>query len=115
MNDIKAEVKGILAAEKFCEIFDNPKDFDRLNAMSIEDLRELNKMVVEVIKRKRDNTGSDIKRMLKVGDIIEVSGDKFKGELWEVKKLNPKKAVCERENGETWNIGYAGIIIPEQL
>lgn len=110
MNDIKAEVRGILAAEKFCEIFDNPKDFDKLNAMTIEDLRELNKMVVEVIKRKREKVGNGIKREIKVGDIIQVKGDKFKGELWEVLKLNPKKAVCKRENGETWNIGYAGII-----
>ncbi len=109
MNDNKAEVMGVLAAEKFCEIFNNPRDYDKLMSMNIDDLRELNRMVIEVIKRKKEDVSFDIKRNIKIGDLIEVKGDKFTNEIWEVLKLNPKKAVCKRENGETWNIGYSSI------
>ena len=49
--------------------------------------------------------------MLKLGDIVEVTGNKFKGELFEVVKLNTKKVKCKRENGETWNIPYAHILM----
>ena len=51
------------------------------------------------------------KEMLKVGDIVEVTGSKFKGELFEVVKLNIKKVKCKRENGEIWNIPYAHILM----
>jgi len=54
---------------------------------------------------------SEIEDNLTVGDIITVTGKKFKGEIWEVLKLNPKKVKCKRENGEIWNIPYAHIII----
>ena len=49
--------------------------------------------------------------MLEVGDVVELISKKFKGELWEVLKLNPKKVKCKRENGETWNVPYSNILI----
>jgi hypothetical protein len=107
MNDIKAEVKAILAAEKFCEIFDNPKDFDRLNAMSLEDLAELYKMVVEVMKRKRDKKGTDIKFQLSIGDLVYINSAKAKGEIYEVVKLNPKKAVVKNSDGVSYDCPYS--------
>ena len=107
MNDIKAEVKGILAAEKFCEIFDNPKDYDRLNAMSVEDLRELNMMVIEVMKRKRENAGKEIKFLLSIGDLVYINSAKAKGEIYEVEKLNPKKAVVKNSDGVKFDCPYS--------
>lgn len=107
MNDIKAEVKGILAAEKFCEIFDNPKDFDRLNAMSIKDLKDLNKMVIEVMKLKRERAGKDVKFQLSVGDLVYVNSAKAKNEIYEVVKLNPKKAVVKSSDGTEYYCPYS--------
>ena len=52
----------------------------------------------------------EVAQNLSIGDIVTVTGSKFIGEIWEVKKLNPKKVKCKRENGEIWNIPYAHIL-----
>jgi hypothetical protein len=51
------------------------------------------------------------KTSLIVGDVVELFTKKFRGELWEVLKLNPKYVKCLRENGEKWNIPYSNILI----
>ena len=86
-----------------------------LEEQSISSLKDLIVACENEIKRKKIASYSKRKekatKELKVGDIVSVTGDKFKGEIWEVVKLNPKKVKCKRENGETWNIPYAHIII----
>jgi ribosomal protein L24 len=79
---------------------------------------ELGKVISDanslIIKKKKEiNLSRKQKAIseLKTGDIVSVNGDKFKGEIWEVLKLNPKKVKCLRENGETWNIPYSNIVI----
>ncbi len=86
-----------------------------LEKQSISSLKDLIRACENEIKRKKIIAYSERKekatKELKVGDIVSVTGNKFKGEIWEVVKLNPKKVKCKRENGETWNIPYAHIII----
>ena len=86
-----------------------------LHENSISDLKELISACENEIKRRKVIAYTERKekatKELKVGDIVSVTGNKFKGEIWEVIKLNPKKVKCKRENGETWNIPYAHIII----
>ena len=81
-------------------------------------LEELNKVIADVnrlIREKEYQAKLERKEKaradLKVGDIVSVAADKFKGEVWEVLKLNPKKVKCKRENGEVWNIAYSSIQI----
>ena len=85
-----------------------------LQENSIADLKDLIQACEDEIKRKKIIAYSERKekvtKELKVGEIVSVTGNKFKGEIWEVVKLNPKKVKCKRENGETWNIPYAHII-----
>lgn len=99
------------------------KDLEMENAKTVIDLsgltlEELNKVVYDansLIRKKeyeaKESRKALSKEKLKVGDIVGVTGDKFKGELFEVIKLNIKKVKCKRENGEIWNIPYAHIII----
>lgn len=81
------------------------------------DVPELEKVIYDaktLIRKKeyeaREKRKQTAKNYLSVGDIVSVDGKRFKGEIWEVLKLNPKKVKCRRENGETWNIPYSNII-----
>lgn len=81
-------------------------------------LDELNKVIADANRLIREKEYQDklerkkkARTVLKVGDIVSVVADKFKGEIWEVLKLNPKKVQCKRENGEVWNIAYSSIKI----
>lgn len=86
-----------------------------LSGLNIEDLKYVVAEANRLIRKKEYETKLERKEKaksdLKVGDIVSVSSDRFKNEIWEVIKLNPKKVKCRRENGETWNIPYAHIII----
>ena len=102
------------------------KELDLINKEAKIDLTDLNITELEkviydanfLIKRKKieqfkakEYRETYSKEMLKVDDIVGVTGDKFKGELFEVIKLNTKKVKCRRENGEVWNIPYAHILM----
>jgi transcription antitermination factor NusG len=86
-----------------------------LSGLSLEELKNVITEANYLIRKKEYEAKIERKekatKELKVGDIVSVTGDKFKGEIWEVVKLNPKKVKCKRENGETWNIPYAHIIL----
>ena len=70
-------------------------------------------MVVEVLKEKQSKIVNTKKRELKVGDIIQTTGRKTEGMIFEVLKLNPKYVLAKNENGEMWNLTYSSVIIPE--
>lgn len=86
-----------------------------LSRLSLQELKDVI-TVAERLVRKQEYEAREEERKriaetkLKVGDIVTVTGDKFKGEIWEVLKLNQKRVKCKRENGETWSIPYARII-----
>lgn len=86
-----------------------------LHANSVADLKDLISACENEIKRRKIIAYSERKekasKELSIGDVVTVTGNKFKGEIFEVIKLNIKKVKCKRENGETWNIPYAHIII----
>ena len=86
-----------------------------LEEQSISSLKDLILACENEIRRKKAIAYTERRekatKKLNVGDIVSVTGNKFKDEIFEVLKLNPKKVKCKRENGETWNIPYAHIII----
>lgn len=69
--------------------------YQELNQLSIEELRVLNKKVVEVIKMKRSESAMDIKEQLYVGANVSIDHPKMKGKQCRVKKINRTKAVVE--------------------
>jgi len=66
-----------------------------LHGNSIADLKDLISACESEIKRRKIIAYSERKekatKELSVGDIVSVTGNKFKGEIFEVLKLNPKK------------------------
>ena len=93
----------------------NTKTKIDLSGLSIDELKKVINDAESII-RKEESKAKEYrktysKEMLKVDDIVGVTGDKFKGELFEVIKLNIKKVKCKRENGEVWNIPYAHILM----
>lgn len=86
-----------------------------LSELSLEELQDVITVAQRLIRAKEREAKNYREQyateMLKEGDVIMVTGDKFKDELFEVIKRNPKKVKCRRENGETWNIPYSHILM----
>lgn len=74
-------------------------NYAELNQMSIEDLRMLNKRVVEVIKMKRRVNSLDVKESLWVGATVKVNHPKLMGKELRVEKINRAKAALSVLNG----------------
>ena len=73
--------------------------YSELKNLSIEELRELNSLVVEVIKIKRSEVAFEIKNELFVGANVSVDHPKLKGNQLRISKINRTKAVVEVLNG----------------
>ena len=72
-----------------------------LKNLSIDELRELNSKVVEVIKIKRSEIAWDVKNELYIGANVSVNHPKLSGKQCRVKKINRTKAVVEVLNENT--------------
>ena len=69
--------------------------YSELKNLSLEELRELNSKVVEVIKIKRSEVAWDMKNELYIGANVNVNHPKLNGKQCRVKKINRTKAVIE--------------------
>ena len=67
-------------------------NYSELSKLSIEELRNINQMVVELIKSKRTMESLIKKVTLKVGMIVKVNHPKLMGRELEVTKINRTKA-----------------------
>jgi len=74
-------------------------NYSELKNLSLEELRELNSKVVEVIKIKRSELAWDVKNELYIGANVNVNHPKLSGKQCRVKKINRTKAVIEVLNG----------------
>jgi hypothetical protein len=111
MSEVSAMLRAENAADKFIQTFGSHRNYNKLNDLSIKELRQLNSMIIETLKRKKDDKGFDIKRKLKVDDLVFVDRIENTGDIFTVVKLNPKKAVIEDEFGMKFNCPYALIKI----
>ena len=73
--------------------------YQELNSLSIEELRNLNSKVVEIIKMKRSVQAMDIKEELYIGANVSVNHPKLAGKQLRVEKINRTKAVLKVLNG----------------
>jgi len=74
-------------------------NYSELKTLSLEELRELNSKVVELIKIKRSEIAWETKQDLYVGANVNVNHPKLSGKQCRVKKINRTKAVIEVLNG----------------
>ena len=75
--------------------------YSELKNLSLEELRELNSKVVEVIKIKRSEVTWDMKNELYIGANVSVNHPKLSGKQCRVKKINRTKAVIDVLNETT--------------
>jgi hypothetical protein len=67
-------------------------NYSQLNQMSLEELRSLNSLVVEVINSKRAMMAFEKKQELRVGMTVKVNHPKLMGKQLRVEKVNRTKA-----------------------
>jgi len=77
-------------------------NYSELNQMTIEELRSLNSMVIDVIKSKKAMVGYEMKQSLYVGANVKVNHPKLAGKQCRVAKINITKAVIEVINGPSY-------------
>ena len=77
-------------------------NYSELKTLSLEELRELNSKVVELIKIKRSESAWETKQQLYVGANVLVNHPKLSGKQCRVKKINISKAVIEVLNGPSY-------------
>ena len=74
-------------------------NYSELNQMTIEELRSLNSMVIDVIKSKKVMAGYETKQQLYVGANVKVNHPKLAGKQCRVEKINRTKCVISVLNG----------------
>lgn len=74
-------------------------NYSELNQMSLDQLRSLNQMVIDVIKTKKAMAGYETKQQLRVGMNVSVNHPKLAGKQCRVEKINITKAVLKVLNG----------------
>ena len=74
-------------------------NYSELNQMTIEELRNLNRMVVETIGNKKAMAGYEMKQSLYVGANVKVNHRKMVGKQCRVEKINRTKCVIKVLNG----------------
>jgi len=74
-------------------------NYSELNQMSLDQLRSLNQMVIDVIKTKKAMAGYETKQQLRVGHNVSVNHPKLAGKQCRVEKINRTKAVLKVLNG----------------
>ena len=67
-------------------------NYSELSKLSVEELRNVNQMVIELIKQKRTIESLEKKMGLQVGMTVKVNHPKLKGRDLEVIKINRTKA-----------------------
>ena len=74
-------------------------NYSQLNQMSLEELRNLNSLVVEVMNSKRAMIAYEKKQELRVGMNVKVNHPKLMGKQLRVEKINRAKASLSVLNG----------------
>ena len=82
-------------------------NYSQLNQMSLEELRSLNSLVVEVIKSKRAMATFEKKQELRVGMTVKVNHPKLAGKQLRIEKVNRTKASLKVLSG-----GFGSYTVP---
>ena len=82
-------------------------NYSQLNQMSLEELRSLNSLVVEVINSKRAMIAFEKKQELRVGMTVSVNHPKLMGKQLRVEKVNRTKASLKVLSG-----GFGSYTVP---
>ena len=82
-------------------------NYSQLNQMSLEELRNINSLVVEVMNSKRAMIAYEKKQELRVGMNVKVNHPKLMGKQLRVEKVNRTKASLKVLSG-----GFGSYTVP---
>mgnify|MGYP000627898259 FL=1 len=82
-------------------------NYSQLNQMSLEELRNLNSLVVEVMNSKRAMMAFEKKQELRIGMNVKVNHPKLMGKQLRVEKVNRTKASLKVLSG-----GFGSYTVP---
>ena len=74
-------------------------NYSELSKLSVEELRNINKLVVDLIKQKRTIQSLEKKVGLRVGMTVKVNHPKLRGKELSVNKINRTKATLSVKSG----------------
>ena len=74
-------------------------DYNKLSAMSLSELRQLNNTIVTIIKSKRNLDSAIKKQQLIIGDVVTLTSPKYIGREFTIVKVNRTKAVITDGRG----------------
>lgn len=79
--------------------------YELLISLSIDELRDLNQMVVNIINFKKELLAKEKMKELNIGDEVKVNHKKLFGLTLVVDKINKRNAcLSEKETGKIWNV-----------
>jgi len=85
---------------------------EQIKELSIEDLRILNKFVIETVNAKKDIESFQVGTKLKVGMTVKVNSSKVADKEFIVQKINRKKAILRLKDTFTdYDVPFSIIII----
>ena len=70
-----------------------------LNKLSLEDLRRLNKMVIDTIKAKKKADSKDKRKTLSIGQKVVVEHRKTSGKVFIISDIRVTKATIKEQGG----------------
>jgi len=79
-------------------------DYD---AMSTEDLRAINKMVVKILRSRQNDKLEEIKDQLRVGSKVTINHSRTHGETFTITEIRRKRATVKGQYGSSLNVPIA--------
>ena len=76
-------------------------DYD---AMSTEDLRAINNMVVKILRSRQNEVIEEIKDQLNVGSKVTVNHPKTVGEIFTITEIRRKRISVKGQYGSSFNV-----------
>jgi hypothetical protein len=77
------------------------------NAMSTEDLRAMNNMIVGILRGRQNEKIEDIKDQIKVGSKVTVNHARTQGVIFTITEIRRKRATVKGQYGNSLNIPIA--------
>jgi len=76
-------------------------------AMSTEDLRAMNKMIVSILRGRQNEKIEDIKDQIKVGSKVTVNHARTQGIIFTITEIRRKRATVKGQYGNSLNVPIA--------
>jgi len=77
------------------------------NAMSTEDLRAMNNMIVGILRGRQNEKIEDIKDQIKVGSKVTVNHARTQGVIFTITEIRRKRATVKGQYGNSLNVPIA--------